>query len=226
MGPGQDVFGPSQTLWHDVPMDRIAYDRELGWMAGDDFSNFAADAAVSASLGYYKSESNSYDSFELKGGSNSTAIFIPDEAPWTVPTGFNVYSPNGGSILYPAGAVIPTRGALTITPTATADNGQLCMGANKARASAAYPPGQFTPYPIASGAQGDVIFECRLKFSDLNTGSTSFFIGLASTLAVASAVPVNTTTFSTVPGLLGFGCLSGDLAGNIGLVYNKAGGTA
>jgi hypothetical protein len=235
MAPGADIAGLSQTLWGEVPLDRMAWDRDTGWMAGDDFSNFAADsAAVASSLGYYNSEGNGYNSFELKGGSNSTAIFIPDEAPWTVPTGFNVYTPNGNGILYGAGTVIPQRGTVTITPAAASDNGQLCMGANKARATAAYPPGQFTPYPIASGAQGDVIFECRLKFSDLtnggagsNTGtaSTSFFIGLASTLAVASGVPVNTTSFSTTPALLGFGCLSGDYPGQIGLVYNKAGGT-
>jgi hypothetical protein len=223
MGPGQDVFGPSQTLWGELPMDRVIYDRDIGWMIADDFTGWAADAALSSGVGYYKSGPNNYKSFETKG-STSVAAIIKDEAPWTVPTGTNVYTPNGQGILYQAGTVIPTPGALTFTMGAASDMVELCLAANQARATAAYPPGDFTPYPITSGAQGDVIFECRLKFSDLATGFTSFFIGLASTLAVASGVPVGTTTFSTTPALLGFGCLSGDNTGQIGLVYNKAGG--
>ena len=73
-------------------------------------------------------------------------------------------------------------------------------------------------------------FECRLKFGTVpNTGTnatnTSFFIGLGSAGGLTSD-PVGTTTYSTTPGLLGFGCLSGDTAGQIGWVYNKAtGGT-
>jgi hypothetical protein len=205
-------------------MDRIPWDRDVGWMLGDDFKNFAATAATSSSLTNYISEGNYYRVFELKG-SNSVACIIPDETPWTVPAAWNVYSPNGQAILYPGGSVIPTPGAITFTPAAAGDNVQMCLAANQARASATYPPGCFTPYPITTGVQGDVIFETRLKFSDLNTGFTSFFIGLASTLAVATTVPVNTTSFSTTPALLGFGCLSGSGAGKIGLVYNKAGGT-
>ena len=151
-GPGADVFGLSQALWSDVPVDLLATkDRDIGWMLGDDFTNFAADAAVASSLGYYKSEGNCYKTFELKGSSDSTAIFIPDESPWTVPSATNVYTPNGQGILYPGGSVIPTPGVITITPAAASDNGGMVLAGNMARASATVSPGCFTPYPITTG---------------------------------------------------------------------------
>lgn len=241
-GPGGDLFGVSQTLWRDVPIEfcqGFGGDRDVGWMRGDDFTNFATRLATVSSLTDYFSEGNYYRAFEVKGGGSTTQGIIPDEAPWTVPAATAVYTPNGQGIRYPGSSIIPTPGSITFTPASAADNMQLCMGADQARATASYPHGQFTPYPLSTTAAnnvgGDVIFETRIKLSDLNNGGTgngaslnaactSFFIGLASTLAVASAVPVNNTTYSTTPGLLGFGCLSGDNPGQIGLVYNKAGG--
>jgi hypothetical protein len=223
-GPSGDLFGLSQDLWKDVPVDRIfgGKDRDIGWGLRDDFSNFAADAGPSSGTTYYKSEGNSYKVFETRG-STSVAACIPNEAGWTIPSGFNVFSPNGNSIILPAGAVVPTPGAVKFTMGAASDEVQMCLAANQARASAAYPPGCFTPYPITSGVQGDVLFECRLMLDGLTTGFTSFFVGLVSTLAPATAALVGTTTYSTTPARLGFGCLSGDPSGNLGLVWNQAG---
>lgn len=239
-GPGGDYQGLSQDLWKYVPENLLIYnDRDTGWMAGDDFSNYAYTAAPSSSLANAFSEGNYYRTFEVKGGGSTTQGIISSETTWQVPSLFNVFSPNGQAILIPASTYLPERGAIVMTPASAADNMQMCMGADQARASALYPHGQFTPYVLNSTGpnyQGDVFFECRIRLSDLNNGGTgngasgnaactNFFIGLASTLAVASAVPVATSSFSTTPGLLGFGCLSTDNPGQIGLVYNKAGGT-
>ena len=224
IGPGGDLFNLSQDLWRSVPTDLMySRDRDLGWIMGDDFTNFAADAAVASGAGYYHSEGNSYKSYEYISSAGTTAGIIPTEAGWTVPTGFNVYTPNGQALLYAAGDVIPTPGAIQLKVASASDQIQLCCAPNAARASAAYAPGSFTPYPITSGRQGDVFFECRFLLDGLTTAFTTFFIGLANTLAVGTTVPCATTSFSTTPGYLGFGCLSTDLTGEIGMVWSKAG---
>ena len=216
MGPGQDVFGPSQTLWGNIPLDRILWDRDTGWFAGDDFRNIATNAAPSSNAALYYSEGNTYNSYE----GSSTQTVVPTDANWTVPSAFNVYSPNGGAILYPGGTVIPTPGQLTLTPASSAP-ANLVQSPNAAGTAA----GVFTPYPISSGAQGITIFECRLRISDLPTGKVSWFVGLAGTAVVSATLPVGDNAYSTVPSLLGFGSLESDAAGKISLVYNKAGGT-
>ena len=219
-------FGPSQTLWGNVSLDHIfAFkDRAYGWGVRDDFTNFASTAAIATSLGYYQSEGNSYKTFELRSGSNTTESIIPAPSTnWTVPAGFPVYTPNGQNILYSGSSVIPTPGQIVFSPAQAADNCQMALAGNMAGATSGRNIGAFTPYPIATGVQGPVFFECRIAFSSI-ANTTSWFIGLAGTLVPASGVPVGTTTYSTVPSLLGFGALSGDTAGQIGWVYNQAGG--
>ncbi len=235
------MFGLSQNLWGQVPLEFLQgywQDRDEGWMRGDDFTNFAADAAISSSVGYYKSEGNDYKSFEVRGTSATTVQGIqPLETPWTVPSAWNVYSPGGGAILIPGNSYVPTPGALKFACGAAADQMQLQLAADQARASNAYSHGLFTPYLLGNNSgvapyQGKVLFECRMLISNLNNGgstggtaSTSFFVGLASTLATATSVPVGASSYSGTPSYLGFGCLDGDLAGDIGLVYSIAGTT-
>jgi hypothetical protein len=225
-GAGGDIFGLSQALWQSVPVDLLQGrgDRDLGWMAGDDFTNFAADAAVSSSLGYYKSEGNSYKTFEIVGGGNNVAAFQPLETDWTVPAAYNLYSANGSSIIAAGTTVIPTPGQLKLALTTGNDQAQMVMGGDMARATATYPHGLFEPYPITSGLQGSVFFECRLQISQLATAITTFFIGLISTCVPATSVPCTTSGFSTVPGYLGFGVVPAANAGAIGMVWGRAGG--
>lgn len=227
--PGADLFGLSQALWGQVPADLLqGYwgDRDIGWMRGDDFSNFAKQVALSSNVGYATSEGNTYRTWESNGGSGTSAqCIVPSNSPWTVPSAFNVYSPNGGAILYPGGSVIPTPGQIAFTPTATTDQGQLVL-APDIDGTINVPTGLFNPYPISSGVQGAVFFECRLQLSSLTTAFTSFFAGLVGAGAAVGATsnPVGASAFSTTPSLLGFGCLKGDSSGQIGLVYSKAGG--
>lgn len=218
VGPGSDLFGLSQDLWRYVPTDLLyTRDRDLGWIAGDDFSNFSTNAAPSSNKALYYSEGNTYNSYE----GSSTQTVVPTDSNWTVPSGWDVPSPNGQAILIPRSTVVPTPGQVTLTPTSGNPQAQLVASPNAAGTAA----GIFTPYPIAApDLQGDVIFETRLYISDLPTGKASFFIGLAGTAVAGTGLPVGDGSYSTVPSLLGFGFLQGDAAGKIGLVYNKAGG--
>ena len=229
LGPGQDLRGLSQALWGEAPLDLMQGfgDPDIGWMAGDDFKNYSLDIALSSNVGYSKSEGNVYRTFESNGGSGTSAqCIVPSNSPWTVPTGFNLYTPTGGQIVYPAGTVIPTPGQITFNPTATTDQAQIVLAPNIA-GTTNVPTGMFTPYPISSGAQGDVIFEIRFRLSGLTTSFTSFFVGLVGAGAAVGLTtnPVGASAFSTVPSLLGFGALKGDPSMDIGLVWNKAGGT-
>jgi hypothetical protein len=239
-GLGGDLQGLSNELWKFVPEDLLVHgNRDYGWMAGDDFSNYALTGVPSSSLANAFSEGNYYKTFEVKGSQANVQGIIPSETTYQIPSTWDVPSPLGGAILIPRSTYLPERGAIVMTPTAAADNMQMCLGADQGRATALYPHGQFTPYLLNSTGpnyQGDVIFECRLRLSDLNNGGTgngasgnnactNFFIGLANKLAVASGKPVATASFDNTGDLLGFGCVSTDNPGQIGLVYNRASGT-
>ena len=217
--PGSDVFGLSDTLWGDLPLDIILAqrDRNFGWGVFDDFSTYGSSGAMETSLGHFVSEGNQYRTFEYKGA--AAQMIIPDTTGYyTVPTGFPILSPLGQT-LQAAATIIPTPGQLTFTPAAASDQGQIQMGGSTATLNSL----PFTPYPKTSMVPMSVYFECRIKLSALATGATTFFVGLAGVGAGITAVPCATTTISTVPGVLGFGCLSGDDANVIGLVYGKAG---
>lgn len=222
-GAGGDTFGLSQALWGGVPTDLLqGYgDRDIGWMKGDDFTNFAADTAVTGNVGYYKSEGNSYKTYEVGGGGSTTQTFVPLETDWTLTS--NLYTANGSGIIASSGAVIPTPGQLQMKTTAGNDQAQMVMGGDMARATATYPHGMFEPYPISSGLQGAVFFECRIQMSQLATALSTFFIGLISTCVPATSVPCTTAGFSIVPGYLGFGVVPAANAGAIGLVWGRAG---
>ena len=220
-GPGQDRIGLSQALWNDVPVDRIfgGKDRDVGWGLRDDFTNWASTIALSSGLTHYLSEGNLYRTYAGVGGGTSTAALIANTSPWTV--AYPVYSPGGQALVRNTGDVVPTPGAVKFT-SVTGNASTINMAVATDINVSSYSPGLFTPYPITSGVQGDVIFECRFMLSDCSVYD-GFFIGLASTCAVSSSIPLG-TAFSTTPGLLGFGRLYNDTAGTIGLVYNKAGG--
>ena len=238
LGAGlNDLFGPSETLWGDVPLDYIFgfKDRNIGWGVRDDFTNYALDIAIASNVGYPTSEGNVYRTFESVGGSGTSGqnILPSTTGTYTVPTGMPIYSPQGWnnpglnsmSALYAAGAVIPTPGQITFTPTTTTDQGNIVLAPNSGTTNY----GCFTPYPITSGVQGPVYFECRIKLSALATGITTFFIGLAGTGGGITAVPAGASVFaaslsSATSSLLGFGCVKGDTASRIGLVYSKASG--
>ena len=218
-GPGGDTFGPSQALWQPVQLDLLNGfgDRDLGWIAGDDFRNFATNAAPSSNKALYYSEGNTYNSYE----GASTQTVVPADSTWTVPSAFTLYTPNGSGVVAAGGSVFPTPGQITLTPTGSNTDAQLVTSPNASGTAA----GIFSPYPITTGVQGDVFFEARIRLSDLNTSTVSWFVGLAGTCVAASGVPVGDGSFSATPSLLGFGSLSGDASGKIGLVYNKASGT-
>ena len=83
MGPGQDVFGPSQALWQPVDMERIQWDRDTGWMASDDFSNYSVPTAIASYFNYGMSEGNTYRSYEEGGGAGDMWIGDDDCDPAT-----------------------------------------------------------------------------------------------------------------------------------------------
>ena len=221
VNPGEDAVGLSGSLWSSGQFlfDEIMThrDRRYGWGVKDDFSNYGLVSALSSNLGLYVSEGNSYRTFEKAGGASAQAI-VPTNTAYTVPTGFPINSPNGSNILVPAGTVLPTPGQLVFTPSAASDQAQIQLGPNTASANTC-------PFAVIPGQSGNLIFECRLKFSALATGFTNFFIGLAGSGSAVTSRPAASTAYDNNTSLLGFGTLSGDTTGQIGWVYNKAGGT-
>lgn len=227
LGVGGDIYGPSQDLWKGVGLAEIFRgNRDKGWGIRDDFKNFGTAAAPSSNLAYYTSEGNLYKTFE----GSSTQTVVPGDSVWSVPSAFNVYSPNGQAQIIPAGYKVPTPGVIALTPQSGSVQAQIQLAPNGAAGACG---GAFTPYPISSSVQGDVIFEVRLALSALTHGITSFFAGLGGTNVVATSVPVADGSYSGTPSLLGFGALYGDGTagsgaagdGAIGMVWNKAGGT-
>ena len=228
IGPGGDIFGLSQSLWGNVPLDLLATrDRNIGWMAGDDFTNFGVGGTIlTSNLGWYNSEGNSYRTFEALGGSTTSArsIIANTAGTYTVPTGFPIMSQNLQATLFPVGSIIPTPGQITLTATGATDQAQMQLGPSTAALNSL----PFTPYPLANMVPMSVYFETRLKFSALATGFTTFFIGLAGVGAGVTSVPAATATYTgsasaAATSLLGFGCLSGDDTETLGLVYAKSG---
>ena len=222
---GGDVFGLSDSLWGDVPLDFIfgCRDRNIGWGLKDDFTSYGYTAALQTSLGLYNSEGNQYRTFEYMGSAQQS--IIPSDTIYTVPTGFPILTPqgqksaHGGTTeLFAAGSTIWTPGQLVFTPTAENDQCQIQAGPYGAA-------GNVCPFHVYPGRSGNLYFECRLKFSALATGFTTFFIGLAGTGSAVTSRPAASTAYDTNTNLLGFGCRSGDTTETLSWVVNKAGGT-
>lgn len=225
-------FGYSSNLWNPVPLDMIfaMKDRNYGWGVRDDFTNYSENIALSTNVGYPNSEGNTYKTFEVKGGASAQCAIPSTTLAWQVPASYPIYSASGAAVQYLGSTYVPTPGQLVFTPTSTNDqaNMQLEPGYNAGTCI-----GLFTPYLTAAGtstttlyAQGGVFFECRLAISALTTGLDSFFIGLCGAGAGATGKPAGATTFagsnsSASHSMLGFGWLSGDPTGAVGLVWAK-----
>ena len=245
-----DVFGLSNLLWGDLPLDMIfgRRDRNFGWGVFDDFSNFSLVTPISSGVAYYQSEGNFYRTYEESNTSTSTQAVEDGGSTYAVPNGFPVYTPQGGNSpqttvagstnnLFAYPAVIQTPGQITTVMTAAnADRFQMAMAplTTATGASTSYCSSPFTPYlPAATGSSAylpsKLYFECRLNFSTTNTTLSNFFVGLGSGNAYAigtlNSPLASNTAYSTVPDLLGFGFLHGYTEGDISIVFNKAGGT-
>ena len=241
-----DLFGLSDTIWNDVPMDYIfgLGDRNYGWGVRDDFEHLSLATAISTGVAYYQSGNNYYRTYEESNTSTSTQALEDGGSTYTVPTGFPILTPQGANapqttlqgtqnILFPAGAIIPTPGQLaTVMTAAVSDRAQMMASpmTTATGASTSYNVCPFTPYSAANQVPSKVYFECRLSFSTLNTTLSNFFIGLCSGGANVgggtSASPLaSNTAYATIPALLGFGFLTGYTEGDLSIVFNKAGGT-
>ena len=241
-----DVFGMSDTIWNDVPIDNVfgLGDRNYGWGVRDDFTNLSLATAISSGVGYYQSGSNFYRTYEESNNSTSTQAIEDGGPTYTVPTGFPILTPQGANapqttlqgtqnVLFPAGAIIPTPGQLqTVMTLHNTDRVQMMMApmTTATGASSSYNVCPFTPYAATNLLPSKVYFECRLSFSTVNTTLSNFFIGLCSGGANVgggtSASPLaSNTAYATIPALLGFGFLTGYTEGDLSIVFNKAGGT-
>ena len=234
-GPGGDLFGLSQDLWKGVALDRIfaSKDRSVGWGVYDDFSNYGYTAALQTSLGLYASEGNQYRTFEYKGGAAVQSIIPDTTGIYTVPSGFPIpynFSPssNLAGTWAAAGSIFPTPGQLTFSPISSSnDQAQIQMGGSTAALNSL----PFTPYAASNMLVGDVLFECRLRFSATLTAKNNFFIGLAGAGCGVSAMPVGAAYYgnslaTSGCSLLGFGFLYGDTTNTLSLVCAKNGGAA
>jgi hypothetical protein len=226
-----DVFGLSEQLWGDAPIDWIfGYkDQDYGWGVIDSFKNWSLVTALSSSRGVYNSEGNTYQTYELAGGTSAQNI-VPDNTYYTIPSGYPIAPapagnyPNGvANVLYPVGTKLWTPGQLTLMGAGanTGDEASMQMGPATATSNVC-------PFSVVPGVSGSLLFEARLRVSGLgyvsgSIGST-FFMGFAGSGSAVSGRPCG-AAFDTTTSLLGFGCLYTDTAGTLSLVYDKAGGT-
>ena len=224
-----DIFGLSERLWGDYPIDYILgyKDRDYGWGVFDDFKTWTLSTALSSSLGFYTSEGNGYRTFEKAGGSSAQNI-VPNNAVYTIPSGYpiqllcagNTPSP-GQTIQYPVGTKLYTPGQLVLMGSGSAaqnDEASLQMGGDTATTN-------MLPFSVVPGVSGSLIFECRLKISALATAETTFFVGLAGGGSAITTRPAAASAFDVTTSLLGFGCKRADALNTLYCVHGRHGGT-
>jgi len=228
-----DIFGLSESLWGNYPIDWIfgLKDQDYGWGVFDSFKNWGIVEALSSSLGIYCSEGNTYRSFEVAGGASAQNI-VPDNTRYTIPTGYPIQNapagnlPNGVSnILYPAATQLYTPGQLKIAGAnaAALDEASMQMGPDTTASNVC-------PFSAVPSYSGTLLFECRIKVPvslgliSESHGST-YFVGLAGSGSAITGCPCASAAFDTTTSKIGFGCLSTDTANTLYLVYSRTTGT-
>ena len=129
-----DVFGLSNLLWGDLPLDMIfgRRQRDVGWGVFDDFTNYCLPVVPASSYGYPTSEGNQYRSFEVNNGGTTAQSIIPSSSNYVPPSGYPIITPMGSNnpmgptnMLFSNPNSIPTPGQIAFTTVAANDQSQL-----------------------------------------------------------------------------------------------------
>jgi hypothetical protein len=233
VGGTHDLFGLSENLWGNYPIDWIfgLKDQDYGWGVIDSFKTWGIATAQSSGLAYYQSEGNTYRAYEKAGSSAGTRNIVPDNTRWTVPTGYPIQNapagnlPNGlSNILIPAASQLWTPGQLKFGSVSSADSDQasIQMGPDTATTNVC-------PFSVVPSYSGTLLFEARIKVHTTigyvsGSSGTTFFIGLAGPAAAVVGVPCAAQAFDTAVSKIGFGCVAGDTQNTLYTVYSRTTG--
>jgi hypothetical protein len=211
-----DIFGLSENLWGNAPIDYILgfHERDDGWAVFDDFKNFGIGGpALASAVGYYQSEGNSYRSYECVGGLYTSGHnIVHDNTRYSIPAAYPIQLANAGNIPsggqaiqygYPTQLWTPGQLKFGSASTTTADQASLQMGPITSALNVC-------PFSVVPGYSGTLLFECRLK---IHTGigpasgstGTGFFIGLVAEGAAVQNIPVSVSAFDATLHKIGFG---------------------